>query len=156
VVLPAVNVNGAIADALGEHAAAALNLKAALAVGVLGIVRTGKEGARVMGSPSNALGTPKVFAAGIADGFGAGGERAGVLEGVVVGRVNAAAAAMALPRGVLLGVTPLRNTCTRANSWRGNERRGGESRGWMQRLQREEEGEKCFVWKPTATRWLRG
>jgi hypothetical protein len=112
---------------LGEAAVCALALKAALAVGVfgvgvLGIVTTGRAGARVMGSPSNALGTPNVFAAEtpfaavVVDGLGAGGERWGTLEGVVVGRVKAAAAAMALPRGVFLGVIPLRNTCTRANS----------------------------------------
>ena len=121
VALPAEKTKGAGAAVLGEQAAAALALNAALAVGVLGvgvlgIVTTGIEGARVMGRPSNALGTPKALAAKGACGLEAGGERVLSLEGVVVGRVKAAAAAIALPRGVFFGVTPLRNTCTRANS----------------------------------------
>ncbi len=111
---------GAVAIGLGEEAAAAFALKieldvGVLGVGVLGMATTGMLGARVMGSPSKALGTPKVLAG--AAGFGAGGEAATYFEGVEVGRVNAAAAARALPRGVFFGVTPLRNTCTRANSW---------------------------------------
>ena len=122
--LPAVKTKGgagAGAWALGEEAAAALALKMELEVGVLGVGvfgrRRGTLGARVMGSPSNALGTPTLTAlAAGALGLEAGGERAGNFEGVVVGRVNAAAAALALPRGVFFGVTPLRNTCTRANS----------------------------------------
>ena len=119
--LPAVKTKGAAGRTRGEDAAAALALNAALDVGVFGAAATGTLGARVMGSPSNALGSEKVLvavAAGAA-GLGAGGERDGSLEGVVVGSVNAAAAALALPRGVFLGVTPLRNTCTRANSWGG-------------------------------------
>ena len=119
--LPAVKTKGAAVGTRGDAAAAALALKAALDVGVFGVgvfgaAATGTLGARVMGSPSNALGNAKAFVTGGAGGLGAGGERDGSLEGVVVGSVNAAAAALALPRGVFLGVTPLRNTCTRANS----------------------------------------
>ena len=116
------NTNGAGAGILGDAAAVAFDLNTeldvgVLEVGVLGIATTGTLGARVIGRPSNALGTPKVFAAAGAAGLGTRGDDALGLEGVEVGRVNAAAAALALPRGVFLGVTPLRNTCTRANSW---------------------------------------
>ena len=114
--LPAVKTKAAAAGALGEEEAAALVLKTELEVGVLGVgvlgKARGKRGARVTGSPSNALGTPTLTALAA----GAGGERAGSFEGVVVGSVKAAAAALALPRGVFFGVMPLRNTCTRANS----------------------------------------
>jgi hypothetical protein len=127
--LPAVKTKGAAGRTRGDDAAVALALNTALDVGVFdvgvfGAAATGTLGARVIGNPSNALGSEKGLAAAAAaaagaGGLGAGGERDGSLEGVVVGSVNAAAAAMALPRGVFLGVTPLRNTCTRANSWGG-------------------------------------
>ncbi len=120
--LPAVKTNGAAVMVLGEEAASALDLNIALDVGVLGVgvlgmATAGILGARVIGSPSKALGTPNVLAGAGAGGLEAGGGEEWCLEGVEVGRVKAAAAALALPRGVFLGVTPLRNTCTRANSW---------------------------------------
>jgi hypothetical protein len=61
-----VKTKAAAAGARGDDAANAFALKTALevgvlGVGVLGIGATGKLGARVMGNPSNAFGTPNVL-----------------------------------------------------------------------------------------------